>query len=206
MRTNECWSFMPVPRGGLGEDLVERNGVAALLLVGPAPLGARPWRGNQTCLYILGSTGVASRRDLLPTVLPPLWGKVLDGNLLSTTFVKTKVLPATFVWSNVMLAIFAQSNGAAGHLRASERAAGDLDAIGRGAGDLGGVDRAAASGGRGLGRDPAAARTACSRGGESRGRRPRRRVNDDRDEGVVDVRESGVAVLLLTTVLHAPWG
>ena len=58
-------------------------------------------------------TGVASRRDMLPTVLPPLWGKVLDGNLLSTTFVKTKVLPATFVWSNVMLAIFAQSNGAA---------------------------------------------------------------------------------------------
>ena len=26
-------------------------------------------------------------------------------------------------------------------------------------------------------------------GGESRGRRPRRRVNDDRDEGVVDVRK-----------------
>ena len=24
---HECWSFMPVPRGGLGEDLVERNGV-----------------------------------------------------------------------------------------------------------------------------------------------------------------------------------
>ncbi len=72
---------------------------------------------------------MASRRDLLPTVLPPLWGKVLDGNLLSTTFVKTKVLPATFVWSN----------GAAGHLRASERAAGDLDAVGRGAGDLGEV-------------------------------------------------------------------
>ena len=43
-------------------------------------------------------------------------------------------------------------------------------------------------------------------GGESRGRRPRRRVNDDRDEGVVDVRESGVAVLLQTNVLHAPWG
>ena len=43
-------------------------------------------------------------------------------------------------------------------------------------------------------------------GGESRGRRPRRRVNDDRDEGVVDVRESGVAVLLQTTVLHAPRG
>ena len=86
-------------------------------------------------------TGVASRKDLLPTVLPPLWGKVSDGNLLSTTFVKTKVLPATFVWSNVMFAIFAQSNGAAGHRRASERGAGDLDAVGRGAGDLGGVDR-----------------------------------------------------------------
>ena len=43
-------------------------------------------------------------------------------------------------------------------------------------------------------------------GGESRGRRPRRSVNDDRDEGVVDVRESGVAVLLQTTVLHAPRG
>ena len=43
-------------------------------------------------------------------------------------------------------------------------------------------------------------------GGESRGRRPRHRVNDDRDEGVVDVRESGVAVLLQTTVLHAPRG
>ena len=109
---------MPVPRGGLGEDLVERNGVAALLLVGPAPLGARPWRGNQTCLYMPGSgflqasaarpTGVASRRDLLPTVLPPVLGKVWDGNLLSATFVKTKVQPATFVWSNVMLAIFAQ--------------------------------------------------------------------------------------------------
>ena len=105
MRTNECWSFMPVPRGGLGEDLVERNGVAALLLVGPAPLGARPWRGNHTCLYMPGSgfllasaakpTGVASRKDLLPTVLPSLWGKVSDGNLLSTTFVKTKVQPAT---------------------------------------------------------------------------------------------------------------
>jgi hypothetical protein len=51
---------------------------------------------------------VASRRDLLPTVLPPLLGKVWDGNLLSATFVKTKVQPATFVWSNVMLAIFAQ--------------------------------------------------------------------------------------------------
>ena len=61
-------------------------------------------------------------------------------------------------------------------------------------------------GGRGLGRDLAVARTACPRGGESRGRRPRRRVNDDRDEGVVDVRESGVAVLLQTNVLHAPWG
>ena len=105
VRTNECWSFMPVPRGGLGEDLVERNGVAAPLLVGPAPLGARPWRGNQTCLYMPGSgfllasaarpTGVASRKGLLPTVLPSLWGKVSDGNLLSTTFVKTKVQPAT---------------------------------------------------------------------------------------------------------------
>ena len=42
--------------------------------------------------------------------------------------------------------------------------------------------------------------------GESRGRRPRRSVNDDRDEAVVDVRESGVAVFLQTTVLHAPWG
>ena len=145
---------------------------------------------------------MASRQDLLPTVLPSLGGKVSDGNLLSTTFVKTKVLQATFVWSNVMLAIFAQSNGAAGHFRASERAAGDLDAVG----DLGGVDHAAASGGRGLGRDLAVARTACPRGGESRGRRPRRRVNDDRDEGVVDVRESGVAVLLQTTVLHAPRG
>ena len=185
-------------------------------MVGPAPLGARPWRGNQTCLYMPGSgflqasaarpTGVASRRDLLPTVLPPLLGKVSDGNLLSATFVKTKVQPATFVWSNVMLAIFAQSNGAAGHLRASERAAGAFDAVGRGTGDLGGVDRVAAAGGRGLGRDLAVARTACPRGGESRGRRPRRSVNDDRDEGVVDVRESGVAVLLQTTVLHAPRG
>ena len=114
---------------------------------------------------------MASRKDLLPTVLPSLWGKVSDGNLLSTTFVKTKVQPATFVWSNVMMAIFAQSNGAAGHLRASERAAGAFDAVGRGTGDLGGVDRVAAA------------------GGESRGRRPRRRVNDDRDEGVVDVRK-----------------
>ena len=61
-------------------------------------------------------------------------------------------------------------------------------------------------GGRGLGRDLAVARTACPRGSESRGRRPRRSVNDDRDEGVVDVRESGVAVLLQTTVLHAPRG
>ena len=93
-------------------------------------------------------TGVASRKDLLPTVLPSLWGKVSDGNLLSTTFVKTKVQPATFVWSNVMMAIFAQSNGAAGHLRASERAAGAFDAVGRGTGDLGGVDRVAAAGGR----------------------------------------------------------
>ena len=83
-------------------------------------------------------TGVASRQDLLPTVLPSLWGKVSDGNLLSTTFVKTKVQPATF----------AQSNGAAGHLRASERAAGAFDAVGRGTGDLGGVDRVAAAGGR----------------------------------------------------------
>ena len=149
---------------------------------------------------------MASRKDLLPTVLPSLWGKVSDGNLLSTTFVKTKVQPATFVWSNVMMAIFAQSNGAAGHLRASERAAGAFDAVGRGTGDLGGVDRVAAAGGRGLGRDLAVARTACPRGGESRGRRPRRSVNDDRDEGVVDVRESGVAVLLQTTVLHAPRG
>ena len=90
-------------------------------------------------------TGVASRKDLLPTVLPSLWGKVSDGNLLSTTFVKTKVQPATFVWSNVMMAIFAQSNGAAGHLRASERA---FDAVGPGTGDLGGVDRVAAAGGR----------------------------------------------------------
>ena len=40
-------------------------------------------------------TGVASRKDLLPTVLPSLWGKVSDGDLLSTTFVKTKVQPAT---------------------------------------------------------------------------------------------------------------
>ena len=47
------------------------------------------------------------------TVLPSLWGKVSDGNLLSTTFVTKKVQPATFVWSNVMMAIFAQSNGAA---------------------------------------------------------------------------------------------
>ena len=82
------------------------------------------------------------------TVLPSLWGEVSDGNLLSTTFVKTKVQPATFVWSNVMMAIFAQSNGAAGHLRASERAAGAFDAVGRGTGDLGGVDRVADAGGR----------------------------------------------------------
>ncbi len=96
-------------------------------------------------------TGVASRKDLLPTVLPSLWGfRVSDGNLLSTAFVKTKVQPATFVWSNVMMAIFAQSNGAAGHLRASERAAGAFDAVGRGTGDLGGVDRVATAGGANL--------------------------------------------------------
>ena len=43
------------------------------------------------------STGVASRRDLVSTVLQPLCGKVSDGTLPSTTFVKTKALPATFV-------------------------------------------------------------------------------------------------------------
>ena len=86
-------------------------------------------------------TGVASRKGLLPTVLPPV-GQGLGRGPAVDDIREDEGAAGDLVWSNVMMAIFTQSNGAAGHLRASERAAGDLDAVGRGAGDLGGVDRA----------------------------------------------------------------
>ena len=55
-------------------------------------------------------TGVASRKDLLPTVMPSLCGKVSDGNLLST---------------------HREDEGAAGDLCVVERDVGDFRAVKR---------------------------------------------------------------------------
>ena len=44
----------------------------------------------------------------MSTLLQSLCGKVSDGTLPSTAFVKTHGLPATFVYSNELTAIFAQ--------------------------------------------------------------------------------------------------
>ena len=110
-------------------------------------------------------TGVASRKDLLPTVMPSLWGKVSDGNLLSThredegaagdlcvverddgDFSRSQmVLPATFAQANELPEPLMQSDVVPATLVESTV----LQPLG----------------GRGLGRDLAVARTACPRGG-----------------------------------------
>ncbi len=72
-----------------------------------------------------------------------------------------------------------------GDLRAGEVLPDTLDAVDRAAGDLGADDRADRAG-------PCVAHTACPGG-----------LTDDRDEGVVDVSESGIADLLADERVHA---